>query len=247
MGTKDQYGTISAQDSTKGTSASLTSSYPESQAPSTTGSSSAHQRFKLQSQLSYVVGGKAYLFPSIFGIYRDGMRRLALSEQHVTTPFMSVAVHSGLSGEPSIVLTSPTAIMGTADNHSFSSKTDIVVGNTSTTLRCSGFLSPVWDFTYTFDDGHQEVFEWKKSSGEAVAGLGGRSKGHKLVRISTGEVVAAWTLPNGFGVDKLAKIGLLDGARGYGWGDRWEVTVVIAAIALVERERSTRNNAAAAA
>ncbi|ESZ89737.1 hypothetical protein SBOR_9878 [Sclerotinia borealis F-4128] len=243
MDTKSPYG---SSESSKAKSESFTSSYPESQAPSTSGSSAA-QRFQQQQQVSFLVGGKTYLFPSIFGVYRDGMRKLFLSEHHITTPFMSIATHTGLSGEPSIVISSPTAVMATADFHSFSSKTDLVVGNTSACLQSTGFLSAVWDFTYTFDDGHQEVFEWRRSSGDAVAGLGGRSKGHKLVRVSSGEVVAAWTHPGGMSLDKVAKIGILDSARAHGWGERWEVTVVVGTIALIEKERRTRNNAAAAA
>ncbi|KAB8298311.1 hypothetical protein EYC80_002040 [Monilinia laxa] len=246
MDKKYPHGPSDTSSSSNAKSASFSSSYPESQAPSTSGSS-AIQRFQQQQQLSFVIGGKTYLFPSVFGVYRDGMKKLALSEHHVTAPFMSIALHSGLSGEPSIVVSSPTAIMGTANFHSFSSKTDIVVGNTSTSLQSTGFLSPVWDFTYTFDDGRQEVFEWRRSSGDAVAGLGGRSRGQKLVRVSNGEIVAAWTHPGGFNLDKLAKIGLLDSARVYGWGERWEVTVVMGAIALIEKERRTRNNAANAA
>jgi hypothetical protein len=174
------------------------------------------------------------------------MRKLVLSEHSRSAPFMSIAIHSGFSGEPSIVLSTPNAVMATADFHSFSSKTDLVIGNSTACLQSSGFLSTVWDFTYTFDDGRQEVFEWRRSSGEAVAGLNGRSRGHKLVRLSTGEVVAAWTNPGGMSLDKDAKIGLMDSARAYGWGERWEVTVVVGALALIQREKR-RNNASNAA
>ncbi|KAI9641739.1 hypothetical protein NHQ30_009595 [Ciborinia camelliae] len=241
-----------ATNSSKATSPSFTSSYSESESktPSTDGSSGTHaQRFHQQQQVAFVIRGKSYLFPSMFGVYRDSTTKLFLSEHHVSTPFMSITTNSDDSGvSPStIVLESPTTVMATADIHSYSSKTNIVVGNTSAFLQSSGFLSPVWEFTYTFDDGHQETFHWKKSSGEAVAELGGMSKGYKLVRVSNGEVVAAWTNSAGISVDKIAKIGLLDSAREYGWGDRWEVTVVVGAIALIERDRIMRDNAATAA
>ncbi|TEY80909.1 hypothetical protein BOTCAL_0036g00370 [Botryotinia calthae] len=236
-----------ASASSKTTSQSFTSSYPESQSPSTLNSSDVVHRFLQQPQPSFIVDGNPYLFPSIFGLYKDGMRRLCLSEHHVSTPFMTVAVHSGWSGEPSIILSSPTAVMGTAELHTFSSKIDLVIGNTSSTIQSSGYFSPVYDFTYTFDDGRQEVFQWKKSSGDAVAGLGGRSRGYKLVRASNGEVLAAWTHPGGPSIDKMAKFGLLDSMRKLGWGERWEVTLVLSAIALVEKERRARNNAVAAA
>ncbi|KAK6596172.1 hypothetical protein H4I95_10088 [Botrytis cinerea] len=197
-------------------SQSFTSSYPESQSPSTLNSSDVVHRFLQQPQPSFIVGGSPYLFPSIFGLYRDGMRRLCLAEHHVSTPFMTVAVHSGWSGEPSIVLSSPTAVMGTAELHTFSSKIDLVIGNTSSTIQSSGYFSPVYDFTFTFDDGRQEV-------------------------------LAAWTHPGGPSIDKMAKFGLLDSMRKLGWGERWEVTLVLSAIALVEKERRARKNAAAAA
>lgn len=233
--------------SSKEKNQSFTSSYPESQSPSTSGSSAA-QRFHQQSQLSFLQpDGKPYLFPSIFGVYRDGPTKLFLSQHHITTPFMLVTTQPGLSDEPSITLSSPTMAMGTAHFHGLASKVDVVVGITSTSLQSSGLLSPVWDFTYTFDDGRQEVFEWKRSSGKEVAGLGGKSKGHKLVRKSNGEVIAAWAQPGGTSSDKLAKIGLLDSGRLHDWGERWEVTVVLGAVALVERERRARDNAASAA
>ncbi|KAF7903519.1 uncharacterized protein EAF01_006568 [Botrytis porri] len=244
MSAKTPYDTSA---SSKTMSQSFTSSYPESQAPSTSDSSAAAHRFQQQPQPSFVIGGTPYLFPSIFGVYRDGMRKLCLAEHHVSTPFMSIAVHSGLSGEPSIVLSSPTAVMGTAELHTFSSKVELVIGNTSSTLHSSGYISPVYDFTYTFDDGRQESFQWKRSSGAAVAGLGGRSKGYKLVRVSDGEVLAAWTHPASLSIDKMAKVGLLDSMRALSWGERWEVTLVLSAIALIEKERRARHSAAAAA
>ncbi|QSZ34600.1 hypothetical protein DSL72_006194 [Monilinia vaccinii-corymbosi] len=249
MDNENSYGSSSTpgtSNSSNANSISFTTSYSESQAPSTLGSSTT-QIFQLQQQLSFVIGGNMYLFPSIFGVYRNGMNRFVLSENRTTTPFMSIATHSGLSSEPSVVVSSPTAVMGTAQFHSSTSRTDIVVGITSTSLQSTGILSPVWNFTYTFDDGHQEAFEWKKSSGEAVAGLGGKSKGHKLVRVLSGEIVAAWTHSENFNLDNFAKIGLLDSARVQGWGERWEVTVVIAAVALIEKERRARDDAANAA
>ncbi|KAF7869885.1 hypothetical protein EAF04_004669 [Stromatinia cepivora] len=242
MSTNSPYDTSS---SSKTKSQSFSSSYPESQTPSTPGSSAA-QRFHSQQQLSFIIGRKPYLFPSIFGVYRDGLTKLVLSEHHITTPFMIITT-SDLPDEPSIIVSSPTAIMGTVNFHTPSSKTDIVVGNTSSTLQSSGLLSPVWDFTYTFDNGRQEVFQWKRSAGEAVAGLGGRSRGSKLVRVSNGEVLAAWTHPGSMNLDKVAKIGLLDSGRAHGWGERWEVTVVLGALALIEKERMIRDNASAAA
>ncbi|CAD6446275.1 defbbdad-de92-4a2f-bd30-b3ff1a9eb277-CDS [Sclerotinia trifoliorum] len=235
----------SSSSKTKSQSQSFSSSYAESQTPSTS-DSSAVQRFHSQQQLSFVVGGKSYLFPTIFGVYRDGSTKLVLSEHHITTPFMIIAT-SNLPDEPSIIVSSSTAVMGTVNFHDSSSKTDIVVGNTSSTLQSSGLLSPVWDFTYTFDNGRQEEFQWKRSSGEAVAGLGGRRRGSKLVRVSSGEVLAAWSQPATMNLDKVAKIGLLDSGRAHGWGERWEVTVVLGAIALIEKDRRVRDNASAAA
>ncbi|APA13163.1 predicted protein [Sclerotinia sclerotiorum 1980 UF-70] len=235
----------SSSSKTKSQSQSFSSSYAEIQTPSTSGSYSA-QRFHTQQQLSFLVGGKSYLFPAVFGVYRDGSTKLVLSEHHITTPFMIITT-SNLSDKPSITVSSPTAVMGTVKFHDSSSKTDIVVGNTSSTLQSSGLLSPVWDFTYTFDNESQEEFQWKRSSGEAVAGLGGRSRGSKLVRISTGEVLAAWSQPATTNMDMVAKIGLLDSGRPHGWGERWEVTVVLGAIALIEKDRRIRDNASAAA
>lgn len=66
----------------------------------------------------------------------------------------------------------------------------------------------------------------------------------KLVRVATGEVVAAWARPNS-GTKKKGKLRFM--ARGKGvMDDKWEVMVVISITAIIEKARRTRTSGAAA-
>lgn len=89
---------------------------------------------------------------------------------------------------------------------------------------------------YLEDYGRRERFEWKSSGGAEVRALG-HSTGMKLVRVKTGEVVAAyadvscaWT--------KKGKICFL----GTDLGDEWRVMVVMSLVALLEARRRSRSS-----
>ena len=86
---------------------------------------------------------------------------------------------------------------------------------------------------YLEDYGRRERFEWKSSGGAEVRALG-HSTGMKLVRVKTGEVVAAyadvscaWT--------KKGKICFL----GTDLGDEWRVMVVMTLLVILEERGIT--------
>jgi len=137
--------------------------------------------------------------------------RISLSADSPTIFYVSM--HSCWSSKPSVVLhggpnlSSPP--IAAADFHSFSSTVDIVLGNEKHTLIKSGTFSSsqVFDVHIRSTD-KNERFEWKASTGAEVASLEGQRRGMKLVRVSTGAVVAAWTRPN-IGMKKKGKLRFL--------------------------------------
>jgi hypothetical protein len=134
-----------------------------------------------------------------------------------------------------MILSNGTATLATADFHSLSSKIDISVGTFNCVLQSDGVFTPSYPFEYIHDDGSREVFEWKRSHGREVQSLDGAYHGYKLVRVKNGQVVAAWTRPGGWSTGKVGKIALME----RGLGERWEVTTVIGALALLEKERAS--------
>ena len=77
-----------------------------------------------------------------------------------------------------------------------------------------------------------EHFEWKRSQGEEVAVLHGRSRGEKLVRVNTGEIVAAWTAP--LMVSKKGQISFLGNREAL--GEKFEVMVVISILGIMGKD-----------
>jgi hypothetical protein len=182
------------------------------------------------------------IFPPLFGVYTSGYKNFSLALHKESTPFLSLETHSGFSGKPSLILSNGTATVATADFHSLSSKVDLSVGNFNCVLKSDGLFMPSYPFEYIHDDGSREVFEWKRSTGQEIQSLNGAHHGHKLVRVKNGQVVAAWTRPSGWAVDKVGKIALME----RGLGERWELTAVIGALALLEKERQHRTAGASA-
>lgn len=90
----------------------------------------------------------------------------------------------------------------------------------------------------------KEKFEWKRSSGQEVANLMGKSNGEKLVRVKTGEVVAAWTLP-GMSNKKKGKMSFLGNREVL--GEKFELMAVICILGIMEKARRSKNSAAGAA
>ena len=85
----------------------------------------------------------------------------------------------------------------------------------------------------------QERFEWKRSSGVEVASLNGRSHGEKLVRVRTGQVIAAWTYP-GMSVTKKGKMSFLGNREEF--GDVFEVLAVVSIVAIMEKLRRQKKS-----
>ncbi|PQE26227.1 hypothetical protein CJF30_00000948 [Rutstroemia sp. NJR-2017a BBW] len=187
-------------------------------------------------------GYRPPIFPPLFGVYTSGYRHLSLALHKDSRPFLSLETHSGFSGKPSMILSNGTSTLATADFHSLSSKTDLSVGTFNCVMQSDGMFTANYPFEYIHDDGSREVFAWKRSHGAEVQSLRGAYHGYKLVRVKNGQVVAAWTKPGGPSVDKVGKIALME----RGLGERWEVTAVMGALALLEKERQKRNNGVSA-
>lgn len=170
-------------------------------------------------------------------------------------PLFYISTHSGFSSKPSVVLhstryeTSPP--MATADFPSFTSTIDIELKASPsypterTTLAKDGVFSSCRVFYCTLPGSNvNERFEWKRSSGQEVASLHGRSHGDKLVRVKTGEVVAAWTLP-GMSTKKKGKMSFLGNREVL--GDKFELMAVICMLGIMEKARRNKSHAAGGA
>lgn len=168
-------------------------------------------------------------------------------------PLFYVSTHGGFSSKPSVVLhsnryeTSPP--MATADFPSFSSTINIELKATpsypaeQSTLVKEGVFSSCRIFSCTLPGSNvKERFEWKRSSGQEVASLHGRSHGEKLVRAKTGEIVAAWTLP-GMSNKKKGKMSFLGNREVL--GEKFELMAVICMLGIMEKARRHKNHAAA--
>ena len=88
-----------------------------------------------------------------------------------------------------------------------------------------------------------ERFEWKNSKGNEVRSLNGKSHGMKLVRVKTGEVVAAWAPPNS-GTRKRGKMAFLNREV---LGENFEIMTVVTILAIMEKARRGRGGGGAAA
>lgn len=145
--------------------------------------------------------GIARQFPPSFNLYTDGWgsRTYTLAE-HQHSPFYSVRLHTGWSGEPPVVLHSgPNAdaapLMAAVDFEAFSSSMTITlppIPGRPMTSEVPVDSDMGWHRTYRFTietglPGHErpEAFEWRHSYGEAIAALDGDRDGWKLVRMAT--------------------------------------------------------------
>jgi hypothetical protein len=161
------------------------------------------------------------------------------------------STHSAFSSQPSVVLHSGPAQssspLATASFHSFSSATDIRLSlptpppnnrpQAYTLEKDSPFSL---SFTFLPSTNALETFSWKNRSGPEIRPLDGGSHGKKCVRVSTGEVVAAWALPGGMSVSKRGKMAFL-GDRG-SLGEGFEVMCVICILAIVEKARRQKKS-----
>jgi len=142
------------------------------------------------------------LFPNDISVYHasGSFKDLCISLSGDSPPLFYVSTHSSWSSKPSVVLhggpipsVSPLA---SAHFHSFSSAVDIALGNENHNLIKRGIFSTSLTFeVFISSTSQNEYFTWKSSWGAEVASIQGRNYGLKLVRASTGEVVAAWAKP----------------------------------------------------
>jgi hypothetical protein len=112
-------------------------------------------------------------------------------------------------------------------------------------LESTGTFTRSYMFPAVLAGGAKEMFEWKRSSGAEVQGLQGKSHGMKLVRIRSGEVVAAWARANS-GYKKKGKMEFLRVDRA-SLGEGFELMVVISILTIMEKARRQKNSSAAAA
>jgi len=171
-----------------------------------------------------------------------------------SNPLFYISTHSGFSSKPSVVLhsthyeTSPP--LATADFPSFTSTINIDLKaspsfpSEHTTLVKDGVFSSCRVFYCALPGSHvNERFEWKRSSGQEVASLHGRNHGEKLVRVKTGEIVAAWTLP-GMSTKKKGKMSFLGNREVL--GEKFELMAVICMLGIMEKTRRNKQHAAGA-
>ncbi|KAI5927937.1 hypothetical protein F4810DRAFT_705835 [Camillea tinctor] len=143
-------------------------------------------------------------FPPEFSMYKasswGSQRHYYLAAHQASAPLYAVSLHSGWSGQPSVVLHAgpeeACPALATVDEASFSRS------STVTLLPGAGGVGEVGGGQFRFDPapgstlGHAmqfsvpveqrlESFEWRHSRAPEVLGLGGRSSGWKLVRLAT--------------------------------------------------------------
>jgi hypothetical protein len=191
------------------------------------------------------------IFPQNFGVYRasESMADMVIahsSEESKYSPIFYVSTYRGFRSKLEVILHSESRKasppMATAAFRHWSSKIDIWINRPNgqdliTTLKNQGvFIHTATCFMLPLPDGSTEVFNWKRSSGPEVASLNGQEYGMKLVRKSTGQVVAAWTGPKR-GWKKLGKMawkGEQDPRGELGTG--FELAAIITRLALLVRE-----------
>lgn len=163
-------------------------------------------------------------------------------------PLFYISTHGGFSSKPSVVLHSDryksSPPIATADFPSFTSKIEIDIKASPLfaaeriTLTEHGVFYYSRRFTFTLPGTNiKEQFEWKRSSGQEVANLMGKPHGGKLVRVKTGEVVAAWTLPRMLN-KKKGKMSFLGNREVL--GEKFELMAVISILGIMEKERRRR-------
>jgi hypothetical protein len=92
-------------------------------------------------------------------------------------------------------------VMATANFHKFSSSVDICLSHptdpsdkdVNIVLQRREAFTKGSSFAVPLRNGLTESFQWRNSRGVEVASLNGWWQGKKLVRETTGQVVAAWT------------------------------------------------------
>ncbi|RKU44775.1 hypothetical protein DL546_006765 [Coniochaeta pulveracea] len=214
-------------------------------------------------------------FPPSFNIYLSSnilyQKRYALG-QHKDRPLNAISVHTGLSGNPDVILrtgtSSDSAPLATVLFKTFSSDMILTLppltpSQPPSEIRMVAASWPTrsWSFVVEVtrpDGGHQpEPFEWRHSSGGEVKSLSGWGTGWKLVHTGPGgqgtgsgprsgegnEVVAVFAVP-AMSITKAVEFRFLGSGMTGQFGERWAVTAVISALGIWEKEK--RRNAGSA-
>jgi len=222
--------------------------------------------------------GIARQFPPAFSVYSDGWGRSFTIGEHQQAPIYAVRLHSGFSSNPPVVLhTGPNAdtspMLAAVDFEPWSGDMTVSLpplpgrGPAASEVRVEA--EQRWHRVYRFPievgspavGMRLEMFEWRHSYGDAIAGLGGAVDGWKLVRMDSRpppgvagafvpggaltsdgkEVVAVWSDAT-MSMSKRAKFAFLGtGLSGF-LGERWAVMVVTSALGIWERRRRQSRN-----
>lgn len=215
-------------------------------------------------------------FPPTFNLYSQGWPNVSFTlAEHQQQPLYVCSVHTGLSAAPPVLLHSgpdesyqPLASANfMLMSLSFEVELPPVPGSGAPLAReriipvgSHGGLSTAFSFSIEVGpggNGPRETFEWRRSSGDAVASLGGYYHGWKLVRLAQGpppganpgfvsggfrdsmghEVVAAWAMGNGRSLTKVAHYRFMGTGLTGLLGERWAIMTVITGLTLFHRDR----------
>ncbi|ORY71025.1 uncharacterized protein BCR38DRAFT_415725 [Pseudomassariella vexata] len=221
-------------------------------------------------------------FPPAWNLYRVGaLRGTMMLGEDASRPLYAVSQHSGWSGQPDMILhngpseTLPPLATGERDmrwasgSHTLIHLPSFPGSNRAggTDERLETLLSwPHISYTFTVEVGspgsyRREIFEWRHSSGVAVASLGGVRTGWKLIRLATDappgvesgwqfvaggdtssdgkEIVAVWAQA-AMSMSKVLKFRFIGSGVTGVLGERWAVMAVMTALRMhqhAERDR----------
>lgn len=196
-------------------------------------------------------------FPHHFFVYNaSAFGRSYMLGEHRNVPIYSITTHTGLSGQPDVVLHSgpngSSPPLAGVDYSAFSRSATVELppsagsghAITREPLKFSGFWYGTYSFTIEVGQtGHRESFEWRHSHGAEVNSLGGPISGWKLMRLASGggsnkEVVAVWASIRMSITKEFSFCFLGIGATG-ALGKRWAVMAVITALRIWRESTTT--------
>lgn len=211
-------------------------------------------------------------FPPTFNLYGSTLGYTYTLGEHQQAPLYAVVIRSSWNNpDPTVALhngpnvqTAPLLagvyFSNMSDNMSVTLPPPITYRGGSTAVQLDVVFG--WSHTYRFSievgtdrsNVHQETFEWRHSSGSAIAALGASHEGWKLVRLNTPrpapgqpqrqpalvtsdgyEVVALWADAL-MSLTKQLKFAFCAAGRTGQLGERWAVMAAISAIAIWEKE-----------
>ncbi|EFX06517.1 hypothetical protein CMQ_6838 [Grosmannia clavigera kw1407] len=210
-------------------------------------------------------------FPPTFNLYGGNLTNLYTLGEHQQTPLYAVNIRASWGNPgPTVALhNGPSTRAPLLAGVDFSNVTDQMSATLPPPISYRGGLTAVrlevvygWSHTYQFvmEVGtdrlniHNEAFEWRHSSGSAIAALGGAHDGWKLVRMCTAtlgprqprcapafltsdgrEVVAIWSDAL-MSLTKQLKFSFCGTGLSGLLGERWAVMAVMSALAIWEKE-----------